>query len=55
MADLGGRPHRGKLHTRTAGQLRPLYPRLADFLAARDRPDPRRTFGCAGLARVLGP
>ena len=37
-----GRPHWGKLHTRTAADLAPAYPRWQDFLAMRDRLDPDR-------------
>ena len=50
----GGRPHWGKLHTRTAADLRELYPRFGDFLAVRDRLDPDRTFANDYLDRVLG-
>jgi FAD/FMN-containing dehydrogenase len=50
-----GRPHWGKLHTRTAEDLAPAYPRFADFLAVRDRVDPDRLFTNAYLDRVLGP
>ncbi len=49
-----GRPHWGKLHTRTAADLAPAYPRFADFLALRDELDPDRVFGNAYLERVLG-
>ena len=50
-----GRPHWGKLHTRTAEDLAPAYPRFAEFLAVRDRVDPDRLFTNAYLDRVLGP
>ncbi|GAB4002928.1 D-arabinono-1,4-lactone oxidase [Nocardioides ultimimeridianus] len=49
-----GRPHWGKLHTRTASDLETLYPRFGDFLAMRDRLDPDRVFANAYLRRVLG-
>jgi FAD-linked oxidoreductase len=49
-----GRPHWGKVHTRTAEDLAPAYPRFADFLALRDRLDPDRVFTNAHLRRVLG-
>lgn len=49
-----GRPHWGKLHTRTAADLRPAYPRFDDFLAVRDRLDPDRVFTNPYLDRVLG-
>lgn len=51
---LGGRPHWGKLHYRDAASLRPAYPRFDDFLAVRDRLDPRRVFTNEYLTRVLG-
>lgn len=50
----GGRPHWGKMHTRTAAQLRECYPRFDDFVAVRDRLDPDRVFANPYLARVLG-
>ena len=40
MNGLEGRPHWGKLHTRTAADLAPSYPRWAEFQALRDRLDP---------------
>lgn len=49
-----GRPHWGKLHTRTAEDLAPAYPRWAEFQALRDRLDPDRVFANAYLRRVLG-
>lgn len=54
MLDHDGRPHWGKLHTLTADQLRPKYPRFDDFLAVRDRLDPQRVFANPYLDRVLG-
>ena len=50
----GGRPHWGKLHSRTAADLPEVYPHYADFLALRDRLDPDRVFSNAYLRRVLG-
>lgn len=50
----GGRPHWGKLHTGTADDLGPAYPRFGDFLALRDRLDPHRVFANPYLERVLG-
>ena len=44
-----GRPHWGKVHTRTAADLAPAYPRFDDFLAMRDRLDPDRVFANAYL------
>jgi FAD-linked oxidoreductase len=51
---LGGRPHWGKMHFRTAESLRPAYPKFDDFLAVRDRLDPARVFTNDYLDRVLG-
>ncbi len=49
-----GRPHWGKLHTRTSEDLAPVYPRWAEFQALRDRLDPDRVFDNTYLRRVLG-
>ncbi len=49
-----GRPHWGKLNTRTADDLAPAYPRWAEFQAVRDRLDPDRVFTNTYLRRVLG-
>jgi FAD/FMN-containing dehydrogenase len=49
-----GRPHWGKMNTRTAADLEPAYPRFGDFLAVRDRLDPDRVFTNDYLDRVLG-
>lgn len=54
MRSHGGRPHWGKMHTRTADDLRAEYPRFDDFVALRDRLDPDRRFRNAYLDRVLG-
>jgi L-gulono-1,4-lactone dehydrogenase len=53
--ELGGRPHWGKRHFRTAADLAPSYPRWAEFQAARGRLDPAGTFTNAYTDRVLGP
>ncbi|SIR24203.1 D-arabinono-1,4-lactone oxidase [Micromonospora avicenniae] len=53
-AELGGRPHWGKLHWRDAESLAPAYPRWADFRTVRDRLDPDRVFTNPHLIRVLG-
>jgi FAD-linked oxidoreductase len=50
-----GRPHWGKVHTRTAEDLAPAYPRFEEFLDLRDRLDPHRVFANDYLRRVLGP
>lgn len=49
-----GRPHWGKLHTRTADDLRPAYPHFDAFLAVRNRLDPDRVMSNPYLERVLG-
>jgi L-gulonolactone oxidase len=49
-----GRPHWGKLHSRTAGDLEPTYPEWHTFQSLRDRLDPQRLFGNGYLRRVLG-
>jgi L-gulonolactone oxidase len=55
LRQLGGRPHWGKMHWRTADDLRPVYPRFDDFVAVRDTVDPDRVFGNDYLETVLGP
>ncbi len=54
LREHDGRPHWGKLHTRTAVDLAPAYPRFEEFLALRDRLDPDRLFANPYLRRVLG-
>ena len=49
-----GRPHWGKLHRLGAKSLSRLYPRYGDFLAVRERVDPRRVMANEYLRRVLG-
>ncbi len=51
---MGGRPHWGKMHWRTAEDLRPAYPRFDDFLAVRDKLDPERVFANPYTKRVFG-
>lgn len=53
MADYGGRPHWGKLHTHTAESLSPLYPAWDEFQAALDELDPDGHFSNDYLDRVL--
>ncbi len=55
MTAAGGRPHWGKMHTRSADYLRQAYPKHQHFVALRDELDPERRFGNAYLAQVLGP
>jgi L-gulonolactone oxidase len=52
--EVGGRPHWGKLHGLDADDLRPRYPRFAEFVALRDRLDPAGLLSNAYLDRVLG-
>jgi FAD/FMN-containing dehydrogenase len=47
-----GRPHWGKLHTRTAAELSTLYPRWHDFQRIRAELDPQGMF-LNGYLRVL--
>lgn len=54
LREAGGRPHWGKVHTRTAADLAPVYDLFDDFLAMRDRLDPDRVFTNAHLRQVLG-
>jgi L-gulonolactone oxidase len=49
-----GRPHWGKLHTRSAEELAALYPRFEDFLQLRRRLDPRGVFLNDYLRTLLG-
>src|SRR5579884_4025670 len=55
MAPLGGRPHWGKMHYRTAADLAPCYPEWDRFQAVRRRLDPDGRFANAYTDRVLGP
>ncbi|GII91971.1 D-arabinono-1,4-lactone oxidase [Sinosporangium siamense] len=54
MTGLGGRPHWGKLHNQHSTYLGQVYPRLADFIALRERLDPDRLFMNDYLEGVLG-
>jgi L-gulono-1,4-lactone dehydrogenase len=54
LSAMEGRPHWGKLHYRAAADLEPVYPRWAEFQAARDAADPQRVFTNAYVRRVLG-
>ncbi len=51
---MGGRPHWGKMHWRTAEDLHPAYPRFDDFLAVRDKLDPGRVFANRYTKQVFG-
>lgn len=54
MRGYEGRPHWGKMHFRSADDLRPAYPRFDDFLRVRDELDPDRRFANDYLTKVLG-
>lgn len=54
VAEVGGRPHWGKLHGLDAERLRDLYPRFDDAVAVRDAADPDGVFANAYTDRVLG-
>jgi L-gulonolactone oxidase len=53
-AELGGRPHWGKLNWRDAESLSQAYPRFGDFLTVRDKLDPNRVFANDYTRRVFG-
>lgn len=55
FADADGRPHWGKMHTRSAAALAPLYPRWEAFAAVRRQVDPEGMWSNGYLDRVLGP
>ncbi|MFD5600625.1 D-arabinono-1,4-lactone oxidase [Leucobacter sp. NPDC058333] len=54
MRAYEGRPHWGKMHGRSSGDLADAYPRFADFSAARAALDPDRVFANDYTRRVLG-
>ena len=54
LRSYDGRPHWGKLHTRSADDLAPSYPRWQDFQEMRRRLDPDRLFTNRYLDHVLG-
>jgi FAD/FMN-containing dehydrogenase len=53
-ANVGGRPHWGKLHTLDARALAKLYPRFDDFRDVREAVDPAGRFTNPYTARVIG-
>ncbi|WP_394825112.1 D-arabinono-1,4-lactone oxidase [Pendulispora albinea] len=55
VANVGGRPHWGKMHTLGASTLRSRYPRFDDFRRVRAHVDPSGRFTNAYIDRVLGP
>ena len=54
LRSYGGRPHWGKMHSLTARELRPLYPRWDDFQAVRRQLDPDGLFLNPYLRTILG-
>jgi L-gulono-1,4-lactone dehydrogenase len=54
MTAADGRPHWGKMHTRSADYLGRAYPRFSDFVGLRNELDPERRFGNAYVTQVLG-
>lgn len=54
MRSVGGRPHWGKLHYRSAEDLEPVYPEWERFQAVRRKLDPAGKFANVYLDRVLG-
>jgi FAD/FMN-containing dehydrogenase len=54
IAQVGGRPHWGKMHWLEAEQLTDLYPRFADAQRVRAEADPDGVFSNAYLDRLLG-
>ena len=53
LAPFGVRPHWGKVFTMEGAAVRDAFPRMADFIALRDRVDPDRRFDNAFLERLL--
>lgn len=49
-----GRPHWGKMHTRTAESLTAMYPQWGAFQQQRDLCDPQRVFTTPYIASLLG-
>lgn len=47
-------PHWGNVHQQGVDSLIGVSPRIADFLALRDRLDPDRVFANDHLEKVLG-
>lgn len=49
-----GRPHWGKMHTRTLADIAPAYPNFQQALDVRNRVDPNRVFANAYSRTMLG-
>nr|WP_042184064.1 D-arabinono-1,4-lactone oxidase [Kibdelosporangium sp. MJ126-NF4] len=54
VAQVGGRPHWGKMHSLDAAVLRERYPRFEDFRRVRAEVDPEQVFRNSYVDRVLG-
>ncbi|SLN28741.1 L-gulono-1,4-lactone dehydrogenase [Pseudoruegeria aquimaris] len=54
FADYEGRPHWGKMHGLKAGQLRKLYPKWDEAIAARRELDPKGLFLTPYMRELLG-
>jgi FAD-linked oxidoreductase len=54
VAQVGGRPHWGKMHSLDAAVLQERYPKFEDFRQVRAEVDPGGLFRNAYLDRVLG-
>lgn len=54
LRSFDGRPHWGKEHTLSAGDLSERYPHFADFQRVRDEVDPQGRFLNPYLSRLLG-
>ncbi len=54
LEPFSARPHWGKLHAMSAGQIRPLYPEFAKALELMRAHDPQRKFWNDHLERTLG-
>ncbi|WP_392544066.1 FAD-binding protein [Oryzobacter telluris] len=54
LRPFGVRPHWGKVFTMEPAEVRAAFPRMADFVALRDRVDPGRRFDNAFLQCLLG-
>ncbi|KRD43166.1 FAD-linked oxidoreductase [Cellulomonas sp. Root930] len=54
VAQVGGRPHWGKMHWLEADKLGELYPRFADAQRVRAEADPEGVFSNPYLDRLLG-
>lgn len=53
LVAAGGRPHWGKMHTRTAADLAPVLEHFDDVVAVRDRLDPDGVFANTYTEQVL--